>query len=167
MTMDQVSWWNKATAFLRGNPADKTSPSADNDSTQAPPRLVIDTNIFIAAVRAPDSASRQLLDAIAEGRATLLVSKPVFREYRHILSKAVGPGERQRIIRQWISLAETVNATRGARIVTDDPDDDKFVELAHHGRATAIITNDQHLHAIAPKIDIPILRPKQAIEEWF
>lgn len=165
--MDQVSWWNKATAFLRGNPADKRAASADNDSTQSPPRLVIDTNIFIAAVRAPDSASRQLLDAIGQGRATLLVSKPVFQEYRHILSKAVGTGERQRLIREWIGHAEAIEATRGARVVTDDPDDDKFVELAQQGRATAIITNDQHLHAIAQEIEIPILRPSQAIEEWF
>jgi putative PIN family toxin of toxin-antitoxin system len=106
---------------------------------------VIDTNIFIAAVRSPGSASRQLLDAIEGGRATLLVSPPVFREYRHILPKAVQSHEREQIIRQWLSRAEPVEAERGPRVVPDDPDDDKFVALALQGQADAIVSNDEHL----------------------
>jgi len=124
---------------------------------------VIDTNIFIAAVRSPSSASRQLLDAIAKGRATLLVSPPVFREYRHVLPKAVQSHEREQIIRDWISRAEPIDATRGPRVVAEDPDDDKFVALALQGKADAIVSNDEHLLGLKEKIDVPVLRPGEAI----
>jgi putative PIN family toxin of toxin-antitoxin system len=125
---------------------------------------VIDTNIVIAAVRSPGSSSRRLLDAIAAGTATLLVSPPVFREYRHILPKAVQSHEREQIIRQWLSLAEPVEAEGGPRVVPDDPDDDKFVALALQGQADAIVSNDEHLLGLNEKIDVPVLRPGEAVE---
>lgn len=128
---------------------------------------MIDTNIFIAAVRSPDSASRRLLDAIAAGKATLLVSPPVFREYRRILPKAVQSREREQIIRQWISLAEPVDAERGPRVVPDDPDDDKFVALGLQGQADAIVSNDEHLLGLKDRINVPVLRPGEAVERLF
>jgi putative PIN family toxin of toxin-antitoxin system len=125
---------------------------------------VIDTNIVIAAVRSPGSASRRLLDAIAAGKATLLVSPPVFREYRHILPKAVQSHEREQIIRRWLSLAEPVEAEGGPRVVPDDPDDDKFVALALQGQADAIVSNDEHMLGLKEKIAVPVLRPGEAVE---
>ncbi|MBA3315305.1 MAG: putative toxin-antitoxin system toxin component, PIN family [Planctomycetota bacterium] len=125
---------------------------------------MIDTNIFVAAVRAPGSSSRQLLDAVSAGRATLLVSPPVFNEYRHILPKAVQSDEREQIIREWISRAEPVDAERGPRVVPDDPDDDKFVALAIAGNADAIVSNDEHLLGLGKRIDVPVLRPGEAME---
>ena len=166
--MDRSSWWSKATGFLRGGSAATNSAAKDhatNHSTRRGPRLVIDTNIFIAAVRAPNSSSRRLLDSVADGRATLLVSRSVFVEYQRILSKAVGGGEREQLIRRWIAAAETIDASRGPRIVPDDPDDDKFVELALVGEADAIVSNDSHLLEIAHQSKIPILRPGDALRE--
>lgn len=125
---------------------------------------MLDTNIFVAAVRAPTSASRQLLDAVTHGKATLLISPPVFREYQHILPKAVQSHEREQIIRQWISRAEPVDADRGPRVVPDDSDDDKFVALALQGQADAIVSNDEHLLGLKEKIDVPVLRPADAVE---
>ncbi len=104
-----------------------------------------------------------MLDAIEGGRATLLVSPPVFREYRHILPKAVQSHEREQIIRQWLSRAEPVEAERGPRVVPDDPDDDKFVTLALQGQADAIVSNDEHLLGLGETIDVPVLRPGEAV----
>ncbi len=161
--MAQASWWTRATAFLRPREEESRTGSPD-DTPTAKLRLVIDTNIFVAAVRSPDSASRQLLDAVADGKATLLVSPAVFQEYRRILPKAVQSHERDEIIRRWISLAEPVDAGRGPRVVSEDPDDDKFVALALQGQADAIVSNDEHLLGLKEKIDVPVLRPGDAVE---
>ena len=160
--MARASWWTRATAFLRGRP-ESADPGPPNDTARSTVRLVIDTNVFVAAVRAPDSASRRLLDAVAAGRAKLLVSPPVFAEYRRILPQAVRSDEREQIIRSWIALAEPVDAGRGERVVADDPDDDKFVALAGTGGADAVVTNDEHLLGLGNAEGVPILRPGEAV----
>ena len=160
--MAQVSWWTRATAFLK-KPAETNSPQSPNDNGPATVRLVIDTNIFVAEVRAADSSSRQLLDAVAAGRATLLVSPPVFREYQRVLPKAVRSDEREKLIRTWIGRAEPIAAGRGPRVIADDPDDDKFVALALAGKADAIVSNDEHLLGSAGRFDMPVLRPGEAL----
>jgi putative PIN family toxin of toxin-antitoxin system len=124
---------------------------------------VIDSNVFVAAVRAPSSASRQLLDAVTEGRVVLLVSPPVFAEYRRILPKAVQSPERERLIRSWIARGEAIAADRGQRVIPDDPDDDKFVALALAGAADAIVSNDDHLLSLNGRLGAKVLRPSEAV----
>lgn len=159
--MAQASWWTRATSFLRKQ-RDDASESTNNNG-RSPVRLVIHTNIFIAAVRAPESSSRQLLDSVTAGHATLLVSPPVFVEYRRILPKAVRSKDRERLIRGWLGAAEAVAADRGERIVPDDPEDDKFVALALVGKADVIVSNDEHLLDLQSKLQIPVLRPGEAL----
>jgi predicted nucleic acid-binding protein len=127
-------------------------------------RLVLDTNVFVAAAYQPDSSSRRLLDAVAEGRATLLVSPPVFGEYRKVLPRAIRSPDAERRVRDWIAKAEPVEAGRGARVVPGDADDDKFVSLALAGKADAIVSSDAHLLALAGRLDVPVLRPSAAAE---
>ena len=112
-------------------------PDARRDGA---PRLVIDTNVFVGAVAAPGSASGRLLAAVGEGRATLLVSPAVFREYRHVLDRAVRTDAGRSLVRGWIGRAEAVAAGHGERLVADDPDDDMFAALAIVGRADALVT---------------------------
>lgn len=159
--MAQASWWTRATSFLRKQRDDVSE--ASNNNGRSTVRLVIDTNVFIAAVRAPDSSSRKLLDAVAAGEARLLVSPPVFREYQQVLPKAVQSQDRERLIRGWLSGAEAVAADRGERVVVDDPDDDKFVELAVAGKADAIVSNDEHLLGLGGKVSVPVKRPGEAL----
>ena len=122
-------------------------------------RLVLDTNVFVAAAYKPESSSRRLLDAVEEGRATLLVSPPVFGEYRKVLPQAVRSPDAEKRIREWIARAEAVEAGRGERVVREDASDDKFVALATAGRADAIVSSDGHLLDLAGRLDVPVLRP--------
>lgn len=124
---------------------------------------MLDTNVFVAAAYKPESSSRRLLDAVGAGRATLLVSPAVFGEYRKVLPKAVKSTDAERQIREWLAGAEAVDAGRGRRVVRDDASDDKFVALAVAGRADAIVSSDGHLLDLAGKIDVPVLRPGEAV----
>jgi putative PIN family toxin of toxin-antitoxin system len=161
--MARASWWTRAASLLKGRRAGET-PDAVSECGVAGVRLVVDTNVLVAAVRSPESSSRRLLDAVAAGRATLLVSPPVFREYRRILPQAVRSDERERILRSWIALAEPVKAGRGERVVVADADDDKFVSLALAGNADAIVSSDEHLLGLGETASVRVLRPGEAVE---
>src|SRR6202035_1711954 len=50
-------------------------------------RLVLDTDVIIAAVRSPRGASAALLLAIDDGLAELLVTVPLFLEYEAVCSR--------------------------------------------------------------------------------
>jgi putative PIN family toxin of toxin-antitoxin system len=53
--------------------------------------------------------------------------------------------------------SERVEITGKVQVVTADPDDDKFIECALVGGATAIVSGDRHLLALGRYEDIPIL----------
>ena len=54
--------------------------------------------------------------------------------------------------------AELVEPTTSL-VVSRDPDDDRFLELAVDGKATLIISGDSHLLDLSPFEGIPIVTP--------
>lgn len=162
--MARGSWLKKAAGFLGvGKATERRSAGSPNDTARPAARLVLDTNVFVAAAYKPDSSSRRLLDAVVAGRAILLISPPVFAEYRHVLPNAVRSANAEEQVRDWIAHAEPVKTGRGRRVVKADPSDDKFVTLALAGRADAIVSGDDHLLALAGKLAVPVLRPGEAM----
>lgn len=114
------------------------------------PRIVLDTNILVAASYAPDSAARKILEACLAGRLQAVASRPVYREYDLIVAKAVRvSGYRERLA-LWRERLEVVAPRSIGRVVPDDPEDDKFVAAALGGAARWIVTNDRHLLDLDP-----------------
>lgn len=100
-----------------------------------PTRIVVDTNILVAASYAPDSAARQIVEACLAGRLQAIASRAVYREYDLIVAKAVRvSGYRERLA-LWRERLEVVAPRTIGRVVPDDPDDDKFVAAALGGVA--------------------------------
>jgi putative PIN family toxin of toxin-antitoxin system len=60
--------------------------------------------------------------------------------------------ESLRLIAEPVMIVSTIRACR-------DPRDDKFLELAVHGRADAIVTGDQDLLALHPFHGIDLITP--------
>jgi putative PIN family toxin of toxin-antitoxin system len=81
----------------------------------------------------------------------LVLRRPKFRSY-------ILPGtletylDRVRLIATFVALAEPIRACR-------DPKDDKFLEVAVHGRAELILTGDTDLLVLHPFRGIAILTP--------
>jgi putative PIN family toxin of toxin-antitoxin system len=75
------------------------------------------------------------------------------------ISKAVREAaiERIRSISTWIEPSTPIRACR-------DPRDDKFLEVAVHGRADLIVTGDADLLALNPFRGIAILTPAEYLE---
>jgi putative PIN family toxin of toxin-antitoxin system len=99
--------------------------------------------------------------AVDEG--TLLVSEGTLTELADVLARRkfdryVSVADRQQFLRLLGSVSEMVVITYAIRACRD-PNDDKFLELAANGRASALVTGDRDLLALDPFHGIPILSP--------
>jgi putative PIN family toxin of toxin-antitoxin system len=127
--------------------------------TDVASRVVLDTNVLVAAAYSPGSASRRLVEACLNGELTAVLSPALRREYDFILSRAIrGQPYRERLQRL-LEKAEVVVPEATPRVVPDDPDDDKLVAVARAAGAT-LVTNDAHLLGLAGHEGLVVLRPK-------
>lgn len=116
----------------------------DAQSGGSPPRVVLDTNIFVAAGFNPQSHAAQILNAVQSGRLRMVWTDETRQETAHVLRRipklawsAVAPLflEENRFLG---AMAQELFAG------ITDPDDRKFAALAQAAQAT-LITNDAHL----------------------
>jgi putative PIN family toxin of toxin-antitoxin system len=130
------------------------------------PRIVLDTNVLIAAARSPDSASRWIVEACCAGRFLLLVSDALLREYDFIRERALRGVDSAPLLDELVGRAERVRADPSRHRVPDDPDDAKVLATAADGGACVLVTNDQHLLCLDPCGELRILRPGAA-RRWL
>jgi len=129
-------------------------------------RLVIDSNVWIAALISPTGTARQLVDAILDNDIDILMSEATFDE---LVSRLDRPKfDRYREPEAWnlflselVELAlwqEDAGTTTG---ISRDADDDKFLALAVMGQADAIVSGDGDLLELGTHDGIPIVTPAE------
>ena len=130
-------------------------------------RVVVDTNVLISRLLAPDSApARAVSHAVRHGQ--LLASNATLNELAEVLGRAkfdryLTLEERQQFIRLLARIVDKPAITHQFRDCKD-PKDYKFLDLAVSGSASVIITGDSDLLALHPFHEIPILRPADFLE---
>jgi putative PIN family toxin of toxin-antitoxin system len=129
-------------------------------------RLVLDTNVILSGVLFPGSTpSRALLKAQA---GEVLASDATLLELVGVMSRArfdryVERSVRQRLVAEFANACETVLIISPIRACRD-PRDDKFLEVAVHGRADVIVTGDRDLLYLNPFRGIEILTPAEYLK---
>jgi uncharacterized protein len=137
------------------------------ESFQGPvPRVVLDTDVLVAAAYAVYSASRHLVEACGRLELQAVVSPALQREYAYILPRAVRRRDFTDLFRRFLEQADMVEPGETRRIVPDDPDDDKVVAAALVGGAEAVVTNDRHLLQLNPYGSLRLLRPAEFVRRW-
>lgn len=114
--------------------------------------VIYDTNTFISAYgwgRKPETA----IKIGFYDRIDVYVSRPILDEYRRVLSYDRLPfstAEQRTLVGEFRDLTNAIR--RDVRIsiqrVTDDPDDNRFLELAATADVDYIVTGDSHLEGI-------------------
>jgi putative PIN family toxin of toxin-antitoxin system len=132
--------------------------------TEAVRRIVLDTNVLVAAAYAPGSASRRIVDACLDGQMAAVASPATIREYRWVLSRSVRPEDYKRRLDQLLEAMQVAEPAQTPRHVPDDSEDDKFLAAAVAGGASWIVTNDRHLLDLDPYWQIRIVRPGVFVE---
>jgi len=126
-------------------------------------RVVLDTNVFIAAV-VSDGLCRDLVRVRVLPRR-IVTSKPLLRELRSTSRNkfAVDPDELP-LLRQLQEEAEIVAPVRLDERVCRDEDDDMVLTTAIAGKADVIVTGDEDLLVLRKFGGIKILSPRQFLE---
>jgi putative PIN family toxin of toxin-antitoxin system len=137
-------------------------------------RLVLDTDVLVAALRSDTGASRQLLLAALERRFDLLVSVPVMVEYEavltrpeHLAASGLSAIEVNEVLDALATVLTPVRLVFVWRPRLRDPADEMVLETAVNGGADRIVTfNVRHLGAAAATFGIRVVRPCDAWKEW-
>ena len=129
-------------------------------------RLVVDTNVVLSAILFPGSVPGRALFQ-AQG-SVVLASKIRLQELKEVAERSrfdryVEPEKRRRLVAEFVRAAVTVEIPFPIRACRD-PKDDKFLEVAVHGRADVIVTGDTELLALHPFRGIEILTPAEYLE---
>jgi uncharacterized protein len=109
--------------------------------------VVIDTNVMLSAFAA-QSPLVPLFRALRTGRLRLAVSASILLEYEEIAAQRGGVALAGRtmhllsLVASAYSTVQVVNPSYQFRIVTSDPDDNKFTDCAIAAHADFVITND-------------------------
>ena len=120
-------------------------------------RVVLDTNVLVAAAYAEGSASRLIVEACLSGGLVAVASTAIKSEYEFILARAVRRPDYERRLAELLEAMELVEPDQRPRVVLEDADDDKFLAAALAARAEWIVTNDRHLLAHDPYHHIRIV----------
>jgi putative PIN family toxin of toxin-antitoxin system len=134
-------------------------------------RLVLDTDVVVAAMRSPRGVSAELLRRIDGGKAVMLLTVALALEYEaictlaeHRLASGLSASEAAVYVDGLIALAEPVRAFFRWRPQLRDPGDELVLEAAVNGQADAIVTfNETHLREARKSFGIDVIRPAEAL----
>jgi putative PIN family toxin of toxin-antitoxin system len=135
-------------------------------------RMVLDTDVIIAAFRSPTGASSALLKYALDAKFVMLVSVPLALEYEAVVKRpeqlaAMGLSLEQadRRIRSVVALCEPVFKAYSWRPQLRDPNDEMILEAAVNGGADMLVTLNLRDFGKAPAaFGIECLLPQTALE---
>ncbi|MFC1632683.1 putative toxin-antitoxin system toxin component, PIN family [Patescibacteria group bacterium] len=132
-------------------------------------RIIIDTNILIGSAMDEDSAEARLIRLVLAGYLKPLITNRIRRENTKIIRRKFrneDPEARKTLERVFLE-AEEVQQKSNLRGITEDRDDDKFIEAAVDGDADYIITNDHHLLDLHNIEGTEILTARDFLQAYF
>lgn len=121
------------------------------------PRIVLDTNVLLVSVSAR-SPNHWVFRALVDGLVTLCLSTEIALEYEEVLAVHLGRAATDDVM-EFLEIAPNVEWVRVRyrwRLVTADPDDDKFADCAVAAGAT-VVSEDRHFDPVGD-LDFPPLR---------
>jgi putative PIN family toxin of toxin-antitoxin system len=135
-------------------------------------RIVLDTNVLVAAARSQNGASFELLSRLGKGHFVALASVPLMLEYEAVLmrSEHLQPGNRTEAMTNMFLDAmclrmEFVHLFYLWRPQTRDPGDEMVLETALNGRADALVTLNISDFDVAKNFRLPVLTPGNFVQQ--
>lgn len=134
--------------------------------------VVIDTNVFVAALRSDGGASRSVLRRALDGDLQALFGNALWTEYQDVMGRpvwgdATTVDERRLVLAALASKARWVTVYYGRRPNLPDEGDNHLIELALAGGANAIVTHNlRDLRGGQLRLgSLRVLTPAQCLKE--
>jgi putative PIN family toxin of toxin-antitoxin system len=134
-------------------------------------RIVLDTNVVVAALRSPSGASAALIRQVRAGKVQMLMSVPLALEYEaickraeHILAAGISAQDANVFVTALVAMAEPVSLFYLWRPQLRDPDDEMVLEAAVNGQADAIVTfNLKDYIDVSQRFNVQVLTPQEIV----
>jgi uncharacterized protein len=131
-------------------------------------RVVVDANVFVAALLAPRGTCAQALLRWTDGDYELIVSPLLLAEIERVLRRpkfagSISPAEIDGLLDALREDATLHNDPSTEARLTRDPDDDYLVALAVASHADCIVSGDADLLALETP-DVPVITPRAFVE---
>lgn len=132
-----------------------------------PERVVFDTNIMISGLLWRGKPY-QCLWLARTGIVQALYCPEMMAELSEKLRGKFGFSENRihAVVSDVRRFADRVEISGTLKVVTADPDDDKFIECAVAGKARVIVSGDHHLLDLAEYEGIPIMSAAEFVD-WI
>ena len=130
--------------------------------------IVIDTNILLISIPTK-SKYRPIFDALLAGAFTLAISNEILGEYLEIFERKTNSVIANNLAETLLNLKNLLKIDVYYRwnLITQDADDNKFVDCAVAANAKFIVSNDKHFNELKsvnfPKIEV--LRANDFLQE--
>jgi len=136
-----------------------------------PPRLVLDTNVWISALLWTGRPN-EILRAGEAKRIILVTSPSILEETRDVLARpkfapriaaldtSVGA-----LVESLLTVAEVIEEPVVEPVIDDDPDDDRVLACAVAGKARWIVSGDAHLLALRRHRRTAIVAPTEVLRK--
>jgi putative PIN family toxin of toxin-antitoxin system len=134
------------------------------------PRIVLDTNILVSALRSRSGASFRLLSLIDSGKYVPCVSVSLILEYEAATKKqaktlGLTHSDIDNILDYICLVAEHRKVYYLWRPTLKDPNDDMVLELAVSGKVEAIVTYNRGDFKGAERFGIRIISPRDFLKQ--
>jgi putative PIN family toxin of toxin-antitoxin system len=136
-------------------------------------RVVLDTDVIVAALRSVTGGSNAVLTEVATGRLVILVTPALFLEYEAVLKRpeqrlvhGLGLVEIDQFLAALAAASEAVEVSFQWRPQLRDANDEMVLETALNGQADALVThNVKDFAEAANRFGLRVLRPGEVLKE--
>jgi len=130
-------------------------------------RVVLDTNVFISGIFWSGNYCSQIIDKWKNKEIELVSSLETIEELVETL-KNFKISMPENMIEEWKNLilnnSLLVQVSSKIDAIREDPEDNKFIEVAVDGKADFIISQDKHLLNLKEHQGIKIVKPEEVVK---
>ena len=132
-------------------------------------KIILDTNVFISGIFFTGPPS-QILKAWKNSSLQIVLSQEILDEYQRVAEDLSSKFQTIDIlpIIELVTIHGQFVDTQGFDLsVSEDPDDNKFIECAIASNCKIIISGDKHLLNVSGFRDTTVLKPRDFVDNYL